>query len=213
MHTKIIKSYIVYLKNMIFFKVILIFFMILLLIWLMFVVKQDLSISVRRYNFVDNNISQVEQNLRMFTKSKDELLIAYKDFDNSHSDSAQENCISRQILVKEIEKLVAKYNLNEPLEASVTRSFKLDDKYNSASHIQLNYYDCLVNFSASDFNMFINLVKDIYALMPKNSFISFLDAKVIEPLNPTTVDKLKAGLTPNLISASVVVRLREIKSQ
>ena len=74
MHTKIIKSYVVYLKNLIFFKVILICLAILLLIWLMLIVKQDLSLSIKRYNIVDNNIAQVEQNLRMGAKYKNQLL-------------------------------------------------------------------------------------------------------------------------------------------
>lgn len=203
-----IRNYIVYLRNIIFFKVIMVFFITLFLTWLMFVVKQDLKISDSRYNFIFNNILELEKNLDLISRSKNDLLDNYKKYTKYINISAQEYCEKRHQLIEKIKELGIKHNLNSKIDVNIIRSFK--ESSSSLNQLNINHYDCIIHFAAPSFIESINLANEIYAIIPENSIVTSFEVKEIESLNQEIIEKLTKTIKPDLIKSRIVINLQEI---
>ena len=111
-------------------------------------------------------------------------------------------------LIKNMHSLSKKYQLFEPIEIKITRNFH--DDIISNGHIQIHYYDTKIKFKASNYTLLLNIIREIYLLLPKGAIVDGTNIQISKVLTPKIIKKLNSKKSPDYISVEIQIQLREI---
>ena len=210
---KKLKRFIIYLKNIIFFKTIMYLLCIGSLLWLLQVFEVDLIQSVEWLNKAERSLYNANTKLTAVSDSDAKILEVSQLYNDILMISNKQRCDVRINLIKNLRALATKYDLADPINIKMSQSFLKNDDQSIANRIKVKKYDMLVQFAAPDFNTALNLIREAYSLMPNYSMTLFLEAREQEILTPAVIDKLSPDRYPDLINTEFTIRIREVRVQ
>ncbi|WP_316353300.1 hypothetical protein [Candidatus Trichorickettsia mobilis] len=207
---KTLERFVVYLKNIIFFKFIMYFLSIGILVWLLQIFEGDLIQSVEWLNKAHQSLYNATAKLASIMDSDDKILKAYHLYEDILTTSDKQRCDVRLKLVKNLRDLAAKYHLVDPVNIKMSQSFQRNVDQSIGDKIKVKNYDLQIQFAAPDFNVVLALISEAYTLLPEHSMTLFLEAQEQEVLTPSLIARLTSERYPDLINTVFNVRIREV---
>lgn len=201
---------VIHLKNIIFFKLVVYLICIILLGALIPRFQNQLVKSVVRKEKVEilfNRSSTQLNSIVAFEKRIAETNLKYKELLRN---SAKNSCDIKTELLKNVTLISKKYNLYEPITATIVRIFEIAAIQNKNSQIKLHQYEVVINFAVDSNEEVLNLSDDICATLPQGSVVMGAQIKKFQALTPTIIEKLSTKGSPSLIGVSIKILLREI---
>ena len=207
---KTLERFVVYLKNIIFFKFIMYFLSVGILVWLLQIFEDDLIQSVEWLNKAHQSLYNATAKLASIMDSDDKILKAYHLYEDILTTSDKQRCDVRLKLVKNLRDLATKYNLVDPVNIKMSQSFQRNVDQSIGDKIKVKNYDLQIQFAAPDFNVVLALISEAYTLLPDHSMTLFLEAQEQEVLTPSLIARLTSERYPDLINTVFNVRIREV---
>ncbi|MCC8371651.1 MAG: hypothetical protein LN568_02700 [Rickettsia endosymbiont of Pseudomimeciton antennatum] len=208
-----LKSFVIHLKNVIFFKFVMYGLCISTILWLLQSLNKDYIESIAKNHNTEELLAQETLKLYSIINSKNKILETYARYSKLLSISAKQSCLERARLITEIDSLSKKYNLNEPITIKIKQEFLSGVRSEVGTRqdtIRIKNYDVYIRFATKDFITFLTIIKEIYSCMPENTIVLSIDVKKEDVLEPKVIYKLSTERTPDMIFTKLNMRIREI---
>lgn len=208
-----LRSFIIHLKNIIFFKLVMYFLGISSILLILQIFNQDYQNSIKKTYYTEELLAQETLKLYSIKNSEHKILNTYIKYKNILSMPYQQNCLERIKLIDKIISLSPKYNLNEPITINIKQEFMSnikplisEDKYG----VKIRNYDLKIKFATQNFLTFGQVIREIYANMPENTIILSIEVQKEDILEPDTIYKLSTKKAPDVVFAKLTMRIREL---
>ncbi|WP_341756948.1 MULTISPECIES: hypothetical protein [unclassified Candidatus Tisiphia] len=208
-----LKSFVIHLKNVIFFKFVICCLCIFIILWLLQSLNTDYIESIIKNRNIEESLAQETLKLYSIINSKHKILETYARYSKLLSISTRQSCLERARLITKIDSLSKKYNLNEPITISIKQEFLSGIRAEigtSQNTIRIKNYDVYIRFATKDFTTFLTIIKEIYSCMPENTIVLSIDVKKESVLEPKVIYKLSTERIPDMIFTKLNMRIREI---
>ncbi len=208
-----LKSFVIHLKNVIFFKFVMCGLCISTILWLLQSLNKDYIESIAKNHNTEELLAQETLKLYSIINSKNKILETYARYSKLLSISARQSCLERARLIMKIDSLSKKYNLNEPITIKIKQEFLSgvrSDMGTRQDTIRIKNYDVYIRFSTKNFLTFLTIIKEIYSCMPENTIVLSIDVTREDVLEPKVIYKLSTERTPDMIFTKLKMRIREI---
>lgn len=211
-----LKHFIIYLKNIIFFKCAICFLCIFITLWVLQVLNIDYVKSINEYR--DAEASLAEETLKLYSiiNSEHKILETLSKYSQLLSISSRQNCQERLRIAAQIIALTTKYNLNKPITVNIEQEFS-SDIYRvmeiKNDTIRIKNYSVEVNLSTRDFDSLMKIIEEIYSLMPGNTIVLSILIRNQEILTPSVIRALSTNYPPDRIYVTLNMRIREIAAK
>ncbi len=196
------------LKSAIFIRCCIYSFVIIILAWCVFMIRDEYTESVLRFNSASAMVNEMNSKLREITGDQS-LLDASVSLYNTLQDRSEDDlCREYQKLISRILELNTKHNLTSPIKANLsTKSTKYNMEHNKKSYIA--QHDLKIEFNSYNINDAVDIFSDISSMLPKNSLIYLVESRETA-ITPKNIIALSDNAKPFLISNRIYVKLRSI---
>lgn len=203
-----LESFVIKLKNKVFFKLVAYLLLITALILLIPVFQDESVVSETRIDKAQKALSEVNTRLYYADNFKNDILSRYKKYKDIGNPLLQSNYI---YLAERLEELSGGHNFLEPVDIKISKPFfrKFNQIINTNQIVTKNY-NIYLSFTAANFNDFVLKLKEIYKVLPQNSMIVSMEARQQEAITPEFISRLSANKDPNIVNAKVNVRISNI---
>lgn len=211
-----LKHYTMHLKNVIIFKCVISFLCILIISWLLQLLNADYIKSVNEHNDTEESLAEETLKLYSIISSQHKILETFAKYSQLLSISSRQNCQERSKIASQIIELTSKYDLNEPITVNMKQ--ELSNDINSTTTIENNTikiknYSVEVKLATKKLDDFMEIIREIYSLMPKNTIILSVMIRREEILVPSLIYKLSTDRPPDLVYIKLNMRIREITAK
>lgn len=178
-------------------------------IWLVSSLHEDYDDSLQSMEEVRPLISEARLKLHEITDSNSYVSEGVAKYTEIKDITEESRCKEYQDILLKIDDLSVKYNLPEPISATMpSKANKVNVGHNKASYIAV--HDLKIEFSAYDISEALEVYSDILSLLPQYTIIYFSDIKE-SPISPSKSLMLKnPNAKSSLIKCKLYVRMRDV---
>ena len=211
-----LKHFIIYLKNIIFFKCAICFLCILIVLWVLQIFNIDYVKSKNEYH--DTEAALAEETLKLYSiiNSEHKILETLSKYSQLLSISSRQNCQDRLRIAAQIIALTTKYKLNKPITVKIEQEFS-SDIYRAMAikndTIIIKNYSVEVNLATRDFDSLKKIIEEIYSVMPSSAIVLSILIRNKEILTPSMIYELSTNYPPDRIYVTLNMRIREIAAK
>lgn len=205
-------SKIIHLKNVIIFKI-LIYILCVTFFCFIFPISQDaLKYSINKTNIAKSELQDLENKLAFIKNAQDVINSSYQTYTSESKSSFDMSCFIHQDLNKKYMELGHSFNLTQSPKLFSSTTQSMDDLYNSQS-ITILSTKIMLSFKTASISSAIGFIIEAYKQLPKYSLITSFDIENPDFITPESIHDLKANIMPSIITTSVNMLLREIKTK
>ncbi len=201
---------VVHLKNIIFFKAIVYILIVIILSILIPIIKKDLDDSFQKKQKADVYLQDVALKLESISNFQEKIIDINKYFNQLSTKNKDPACPLRIKFIEDIKKLNTKYDLFETIKIKSSRNYNINNNLTVTNHFEISYYTVELNFKVFDFAQYLSLINDLYSFTPIGSVILNNSIRIVDGLNPSTIENLNTLKAPNNIEITLVILLRNV---